>query len=219
MVKKYQVALSALMLVLSGQPYAAAPCDFKGVSVGDKIQVPDLMRSLGITQYAINPPVPDFAAQQLLMDKYGMTGASEIQDYKTGPYCTKYSCRIPYGIKVGIDIPASISVIFDENTHQVQAIDIAINSIHWDDFVKIIQRKYGKDWTIEKMPISIMDYKTKHWSTFQREILTHKKGGINPKTNDECEISGTNYDMIFMHNDPLGAYHSIFEIKLISTNF
>ena len=151
--------------------------------------VAELMKKLGIAKYSMNPKMPDFTAQRPLIDKYGMTGASEVIDFKIGPYCTNNSCRIPYGIKVGIDIPASVFVSFNAGSHQIEAIDVAINSLNWDDFVQILKRKYGSAWKSETMPMSIMDYETKESLTFEREMLTHETGGKNSKTQDTCEIS------------------------------
>ena len=204
---------------LANQASADVPCDLKGISVGDTMTVPEIMTKLGIKQYKMNPQMPSFVNQLPLMNKYGINGAAEIVNWKIGPYCTESLCWIPYGVNVGIDIPASIFVSYSKDKHQIQAIDVMVNSLRWDELVPILKRKYGSNWKLETAPINIMNYQSKRTNTFESQVLTHRTGGRNSKTGDTCELSAQNYDIIFEHGDPLGLYHASFEIKLISTNF
>jgi len=198
---------------------AEVPCDFKDISVGDKLSPAQIMSKLGISTFKSNPPRTDSNKEFELVAKYGMTGAAEIEDWDIGPYCNATTCKVPYGVKVGIDIDSSIFVLFDKDTHQVQAVDVAVNSLNWDDLVSILKRKYGAEWDIEESDMQIASFKGDRRTQVHRYAITHRTGGVNKKTGDTCEISSINYDTIFEHADRLGLYHSVFEIKLISTNF
>jgi len=200
---------------------ASAPCDFKGISVGDKMTGPEVMKKLGVSMYSTNPKVPSLDEQISITEKYGPIASAEIVDEGIGPFCTSLMCKIPYGIYVGDNIPASVYIFFDEKNHQIQAIDIAVNSSNWDDLFQILKKKYGASWTVENVKMDISDFKDKGKNSIivDRVIITHKTGGKNSKTQDSCEMFGTNYDGIFTHNSRLGVYQSNFEIKLISTNF
>jgi len=185
-----------------------------------------IMTTLGIAKYKTNPTI-NYSGEQYysLSEKYGMYSAIEVTKWKIGPYCNNSSCYIPYGVNVGVDgsIPVKISILFTEDQHQIYDIDVHFNSVFWDEIVPILNRKYGSLWEIERMPIAITDSdfssKKTHWNKFDRIIMIHKTGGINTKTKDTCEISATNYDVVSTHHDPIGAYQSVMEIKLISTNF
>jgi hypothetical protein len=86
--------------------------------------------------------------------------------------------------------------------------------------VPILEKKYGPDWEVERDPnMVITDYETKKDTTLERITLTHKKGGKNPKTHDSCQIWAKNIDIVFQHHDAYGPFHSVFVIKLVSTNF
>jgi hypothetical protein len=87
------------------------PCDFKGISVGDKLTREQVMERLGIKKFKFDPPRADFMEMQPEIDKYGITGAAEREDDKTGPYCWEDSCNIPYGVVIGDDkIPVKVFV-------------------------------------------------------------------------------------------------------------
>lgn len=216
---KSWAALTIIWLIFSSNANAEVPCDFKGVSVGDKLTPAEFMKKLGIKKYVLNPKIPEYAQQRLLIEKHGLISASEIAEWKTGPYCDNDSCRIPSGVMVGDNIPASIFVSMDSESHLIKAIQVSINSLHWDELVGIIKRKYGKTWKLEVEPMLITDYATKESETFQRQSLTHLNGGTNYKTKSSCTLFASKYDLVFTHADPLGTYHSYFEIKLISDNF
>jgi len=195
---------------------AQTPCDFKGLSVGDKMPPSQIMSKLGISKYKTNPKF-DFPLE--LTQKHGTVGAMELLESKIGPYCNDSSCQIPNNFKVGAGIDASVFVLFNSNTNQIQAVNVRTNTTYWSDLVEILKRKYGQKWVLEESDFAITNYHTDLKIPVQRYIMTHKTGGINPKTGDTCQISAVNYDYIFSHPGPLGLYQSVFEIKLISSNF
>lgn len=197
---------------------AEVPCDFKGLAIGDKLTPAQIMSKLGAPKFKSGRPQSNSDKEADRIAKYGMTGASEIEDWEIGPYCDATYCRVP-GVKVGIDIPSSVFVLFDKDTRQVQAIDVAVNASRWDDLVSILKRKYGPSWNVEESDMQITNIQSKRRTPVHRYEMVHRTGGVNKGTGDRCELSAINYDIIFEHGDPLGLYHSVFEIKLISTNF
>ena len=177
-----------------------------------------VMAALGISKYKINPKLPPFRQQQPNMDKYGLPAAGELLNWEIGPYCDQKSCEIPYGIGIGNEnIPASVFVSFKKGL--ITEFDVSFSASFWDEILPILNNKYGDFWNVENSKLGISDYGTQKYTYFDRLDLTHKVGGTNKKTNDRCEIFATNYDQIFTHHDPLGAYHSIFIIRLVSKNF
>jgi len=190
------------------------PCDFKGVSVGDKMSREQLMQRLGVSSFKIDPPTSSWDE----VEKYGITGAAERQDDKTGPYCRETSCNIPFGIHVGDDnIPVKVFIALKGDV--VTAIEVSFNSIFWNDVWAIITKKYGASWEIERDNMAVMDYETKKVDQFERVIATHKFSGTNPKTKDTCSLSTTKIYIIFRHHDSLGTLHAIFAIKRESKDF
>ena len=197
---------------------AEVPCDFKGISVGDKLAPAQIMAKLGVSKFKYIPHRLSSDSEAELIAKYGWTGAAEIQDWYIGPYCDSNTCKVP-GVNVGINIDSSIFVLFDRATRQVQAVDVAVNSSNWDDLVSILKNKYGPAWRVDESDMEIANLQTKRRTSVHRYEMTHTIGGVNKKTGDRCELSAINYDIIFEHGDPLGLYHSVFEIKLVSKNF
>src|SRR5262249_5225052 len=108
---KYIAALAGIiLLLLTGALRAEPPCDFKAISVGDKMSPAKLMSALGVTQYKTNPaPHADTLA---LIEKYGFRAAGELADWEIGPYCNSAACTVPYGVAVGDNnnIPVSVEV-------------------------------------------------------------------------------------------------------------
>jgi hypothetical protein len=212
--------LLGLMLALISPARADTPCDFKGISVGDKMTPAELMKALGVKDYKVNPPRPSFDETLALVQKYSLMVASEIQDWEIGPYCEHNSCRVPVGVGVGNhnSIPVNVFVSFDNNDVLTE-IDVTFNEEEWNDVLPILNQKYGPQWNEERLPDIITNYETKKSTTVERINLTHKTTGTNPRTNDHCEIWANNFDLVFEHHDPLGVYHSVMAIKLISKNF
>ncbi len=209
-----------VLAMLNGNALADAPCDFKGIAVGDVMTPKQIMSALGISNFKMNPEMPGLGEMHSLADKYGMVGASELVDWKTGPYCNDQSCRIPYGVQVGNKIPASVFVSFDQRSKQVQGVTVSINAAFWDDLVPIIKNKYVGRWDEEQTVMPIAKWNNpKSARRINREILTHRTGGTNERTGGKCRIFATNFDVIFEHPGALGALQSVVDIKLISTNF
>lgn len=205
-------------LVTSSTVRAQIPCDFKGVSVGDKLTPDQIMKKLGIPKFAINPETASFDTMQPLYDKYGITGASELEDWKIGPYCRDTYCRVPRGVTIGnTDIPVTVFVSFRSGV--ITEIDVSFGTTFWDDVLPIIEKKYGSQWKFDQSDMVVTDYETKKSDVLQRITAENRLTGVNASTKDTCHMSVTNIDIIFRHHDPLGTLHSVFVLKLDSKNF
>lgn len=214
----------AILLVsafsFAASSHAETPCNFKGVSVGDKMTPAEVMAAFGVAKYKISPTFPSWEEREPRIQKYSSMVAAELDDWDIGPYCEDDYCRIPGGVGVGNNdhIPVSVFVHFPKG--QVTAIDVAFSETYWNEILPILDDKYGSRWDVERDPdMVITDYETKKSRKMECITLNHKTGGRNPITGDRCEIWITNLDIIFQHHDPLGFYHSVFEIKLVSKNF
>ena len=198
---------------------ADVPCDFKGISVGDKMSPSEVMSVLGVKDWKMNPPVHTYTETVANMEKYGLIPSSEMDDWKTGPYCNKDTCMIPYGVSVGNGdmIPVSVFVAFSNGL--ITEVSVHYNELEWDTVLPILKNKYGDLWNSDNQDLVITDMKNKTHDQVNRILLNHKTGGINQKTSDKCQISATNYDIIETHNTALGMYQSIFTISLVSKNF
>jgi hypothetical protein len=197
---------------------ADTPCDFKGLSVGDKLTPAAIMAALGIKQFKMNPQRPSFQQSQPNMEKYGLMGAGEMEDWNIGPYCDASICAAPYGVTVGNDsTPVSIVVGFHDGI--VTEIDVSFAHTFWDDLLPIINNKYGDNWKVDNTTDAIIDLPSKKSTQVERTMLTHRNDGTNQKTRDKCQIWANNYDVVFTHHDGLGPYHSQLVIKLVSKNF
>jgi hypothetical protein len=200
--------------------YSQTPCDFKGVSVGDKLTREQLMRRLGISTFKIDPPdssrnnsdSKEHEKYWREVEKYGIIGAAERQEDKTGPYCHDDYCRVPFGITIGDDnIPVKVFAAF--KGEMVYTIEVSFNSIFWGDIWGILTKKYGLAWEVERYNIAVTEYNSHKFDQLERIIATHKSGGTNPQTRDTCSLSATNIDIMFYHHDSLGTLHAIFAIK------
>lgn len=199
--------------------YAETPCDFKGISVGDKMTATEIMAVLGVAKYKMNPKFPSWEERQPIVKKYGLSASAELAEWDIGPYCDETSCRIPYGVGVGNDnTPVNVFISFRQG--QVTEIDVSFGETYWEEILPILDKKYGPNWTVEHDPnMLITDLETKKYTKLERITLTSKKGGKNQKTHDRCQIWATNLDVVFQHHDPSGPFHSVFVIKLVSKNF
>ncbi len=203
------------VLFFASASRAETPCDFKGVSVGNKMAAAEIMAAFGVTKYKTNP---SFEADMAAVEKYSTIPAMELEEWKIGPYCDDSSCRIPYGVTVGNDnTPVNVFVSFHEGL--VSEIDVSFNTLYWDEITPILDQKYGADWKVERDDMAIIDYETKKSEMQERITLTHRTNGTNPRTRDRCQIWATNFDIVFKHHDALGPYHSTLVVKLISKNF
>lgn len=216
--KKILLILS--LLFITNNVYAAIPsCDFKGISVGDKIEIPDAMKKLGVKNYKMNPVRPNFQELEKKIEQHGLMGANEIVDNDIGAFCTDTVCKINQTI-IGNNIPASVFILFNDKSKIIQAIEVTVNQSYWNDLITIVKNKYKGTWTKESSSIHIANYKTNKGSLLDREEYKLKTAAKNFKTNDSCEMSAIEHDIIFEHpSNHLGLYHSIFDIELISNNF
>lgn len=202
-------------LVFATPLLAETPCDFKGITVGDKMPPAKIMAALGVTEYKMNPILD--AKTMGLIEKYGFRAAGELADWEIGPYCNSATCTVPYGVALGDNnnIPAIVEVSFHE--HLITKIAVSFSQTYWDEKLTAFGEKYGLNWTRERSDIPITNYETKETVTVPRIVLQTK--GTNVKTKDQCKISATNFDNMFEHHDTLGPYHSRVVIQLIPKDF
>jgi hypothetical protein len=213
------IALLVGLLFFTSASLAEAPCDFKGISVGDKMSPAELMSALGVTNYKTNPARPSFEHMKALWERYSMLPAAEIVDEEIGPYCDDTSCRIPYGIFVGNMNRIPVKVFISLHDGLITEINVSFGEMYWDEMRPIFDQKYGADWTLERNAAAITNFETKKTHLVQIILLQHLTKGRNLSTNDRCEIWAQNVDVVFEHHDALGPYHSEIVIRLISKNF
>jgi hypothetical protein len=215
---KHEVALLLGALFFASPLYAETPCDFKGTSVGSRMTPAEVMTALGVTKYKTTPARRSFEDKLPAIQKYGLIAAGELEDWEIGPYCEETYCRVPYGVAVGNDnTPVSVSVSFHEGL--ITEVDVSFSETYWDEMLPILDQKYGAGWSVERSDMLITNYETKKSRMLERISLSHITNGTNRRTKSHCEIWATNLDIVFEHHDPLGPYHSIFVIKLVSKNF
>ena len=113
--------------------------------------------------------------------------------------------------------PVNVLISFHESL--ITEIDVSFSATNWNEMLPILDQKYGADWKVDREYGPITNFETN--KTTVREIISmnHITNGVNRRTNDRCQISATNIDMVFEHHDEYGPYHSVFVIKLISKNF
>lgn len=208
-----------LLAAFAAPAIASTSCDFKGVSVGDKATPESVMASFGVKSYKTHPEKWQFEKSMQLARKIGLMAAAEAENWEIGPACESDSCRIPFGVGVGNNnTPVSVFVSLREG--RITEIDVNFSESDWAEIRPILDKKYGANWSTERDPeFLITDLETKKSSTVERVTLTHSTNGKNSKTGDSCQLWATNFDMVFQHHDSLGAYHSLFAIKLVSGNF
>jgi len=202
---------------------AATPCDFKGLSVGDRATPQQIMQRFGVTKYADSdtPLTPDQLKARLERAKeVSLINALEEEEWKQGPACDKTSCRIPYGITVGegpFPINVGVFIAFDK-TEKITAIDLSYSKSDWDDVLQLLNTKYGNNWRKDETEEVTTDYKNKKSELDTVTVLTHRNLGTNPKTGDKCSIIAMSRDVVFLHTTP-PAYKAVLEIRIISKNF
>lgn len=208
---------------------AAPPCDFKGLSVGDKATPQQIMQHFGIENFK---PVSEketqaqrdaaFEARMKRAAIVGITNAAEEEAWNRGPSCDYNYCRIPYGEGVSVgsgSLPTNVGVFVSFNkSGLIDEIDVSFDWLNWDDILELINNKYGDNWRVEYDAMPITNYETKTTTTVTRTTLTHRTLGQNTKTGDKCALRLTSHDIIFEHSTP-PLYQSVFMVKLISKNF
>jgi hypothetical protein len=201
---KHITTVTALLvgaLFFASPSRAQTPCDFKGISVGTKMDPAEIMAGLGITKYKMNPAQSSFG-DLALQRKYGIIPAAELEEWDVGPYCNETSCRVPYGVTVGnSNTPVNVFVSFHDRL--IKEIEVSFNEMYWDQMLPILDQKYGADWKVDRSYTAITDYETKKNHVAELISLTHISNGMNQSTKD----------------DAYGPYHSLVVIKLISKNF
>jgi hypothetical protein len=216
---KHLFALVIGGLVSLSPALAEAPCDFKGVSVGSKMSPAEIMLALGVAQYKMNPAHWSFDKKMVLVDKYGLMAAADIEEWDIGPHCDDKSCIVPYGVGVGNanHIPVKVFVAFHDG--QITEIEVSFAETYWDEIRPILDQKYGGDWKVEREDMAVTNFENKQSQMVQRISLQHVTDGTNQSTKDRCKIWATNVDIVFEHHDSFGPYHSEIVIQLISKNF
>jgi hypothetical protein len=215
---KHAAALLVGALLFASPSHAETPCDFKGLSVGDKVTPADIMTALGVTKYKTNPARPSFEETNALAQKYSTIPAAELQDWNIGPYCEGTSCRVPFGVTVGNNnTPVSVFVSFHGGL--ITKIDVSFSETYWNEMLPILDQKYGADWNVKREDMPVTNFETKKTTLLERISLNHITNGTNGSTKARCQIWATNLDIVFEHHDAYGPYHSEFAIKLISKNF
>lgn len=219
--RNFAIGVAALAFSLLLAPLTARgeiPCDFKGVSVGDKLTSAEIMEKFSITKYMTDPQGESFEKMKYLYEKYSLLIAGELEDWKIGPYCKDTYCRIPYGVTVGNNnLPVKVFVSF--HSGMITEIDVNFSHTMWDEVVSIITKKYGTRWRMDESAEVITDYETKKSEMVSRLFMESMGGGVNRSTGDTCRLWANSIDIVFEHHDPLGPYQSVFVIKLDSKNF
>ena len=220
-------ALTALLLA-RGAAHAATPCDFKGLSVGDKATPQQIMKHFGINKFKTGEEHPtqaqhDAALEALMKraDKVGFTNAIEEREWNNGPVCVRNYCSIPYGsVEVGsgsYPINVGVLVSFDK-AGIIDSIDVTYSKSEWDEMLRLLNEKYGNDWRYEDTQDVTTNFETKHSYPATIIVLTHGTFGRNENTGDKCSIVALSRDIMWVHTT-LPYNRAILEIKRISKKF
>jgi hypothetical protein len=214
------IFLMALFLTPAAAAFAGvAPCDFKGIAVGDKMTPTDLMAKLGIAVFQNNPPIDptDWATQrEKLKREYGQQAADEILNDRKGNICQSGFidfCSIPNEITIGEgDIP--VSLFIDLKNSVITEIIVTFNAKYWNQIVSLIVSKFGPSWDIRKENIYIVDEITNKHATLSRTYMIGKSDGENVRTGDRCSLGAISIRSTYRHHNNLGEIQGNFEIKL-----
>ena len=134
---KHLAALLVSNLLFASPSHAETPCDFKGISVGNKMIPAEIMAALGVTKYKTNPARPSFEETLPIEQKYGIVPAAELEEWNIGPYCDETSCHVPYGVTVGDNnTPVNVFVSFHEGL--ITEIGVSFSESYWDEMLPIL---------------------------------------------------------------------------------
>jgi len=130
--------------------HAATPCDFKGLSVGDKATPTQIMKHFGIDKF-VEDSDAEFTKQQKApgywehVKKVGLHNAAEEIFWRMGPSCNYNSCEIPFGVTVGSGaFPISVGVFISfDKAGTIEAIDVTYDYLQWDEVMELLNTKYG----------------------------------------------------------------------------
>jgi len=208
--------IAGILLLFATPAYcAAAPCDFKGVSVGDKLAKKELMAKLGIKRFKINPDVSLVRSTENDERQYGYLVAQDMALLRVGPYCLGNMCFIPYGVEIQKKIPSFMQIIFAGD--RVTDIQVRFDPQYWQQVSPGLIQKYGLNSFLEEhSPYVTTDDTDKKPVTEYRTIIANKSGGANDKTGSRCELSATRYDGEFLKtHDPIESYRAILNIDFV----
>jgi hypothetical protein len=218
-------AFLGLGILASLAAHATTPCDFKGLSVGDKATPQQIMKHFGVDKFLDADATQaknkaDFDSNLKRAETVGLMNASEEADWHMGPACGYNYCRIPYGVSVGsgaFPIPVGVFVSFDK-AGTIEAIDVSYSYSQWNDVLELLNTKYGDNWRSEVTNEVVTNLETKKSEQLSMTEILHRTPGTNPKTGDKCTLHATSLDLVFTHSmAPL--YRASLEIKLVSKNF
>jgi hypothetical protein len=218
--------LAVICALIVCTAHAATPCDFKGLSVGDKATPQQIMSHFGIAKYSVDADKPTNSAAEAARlrraETVGLMNAVEEEEWKEGSACGYDHCRINYGrVSVGSEpfpILVGVEVFFDASSHQITAIDVTYDSTAWDEVLELLNTKYGNNWREDDTQGVTTNYQTKKSFQSVITVLTHREPGINRASGNTCSIVATSNDRVFLHTTP-PVIRAVLEIKLISKNF
>jgi len=203
-----------LFLLSIASPCLAAPCDFKGISVGERISKKQIFKKLGIKNFKLERGGDYVVERKEDVAAYGHLGATELALWRAGTICMESACSIPVGVEIEKNIPASVLILYGGND-LVTDIRVNFSVKHWKTVFPKLTQKYGVAWEEQKEDrFVIEDQKSGKSLTVDRTLRSQKGRGTNPKTKARCEIYATDYDSMFIHHNPLGPYQSFFGISL-----
>jgi hypothetical protein len=142
-------------LLFASPLLAETACDFKGISIGNKMSQAQIMSALGVTHYKTNPaPRPQSLA---LTEKYEFMAAGEIEDSEIGPYCSTTMCTVPFGVVVETSHsnPVRVDISFDKGL--ITKVIVSFSETYWDEMLSIFDQKYGANWTTARSDMPIMN--------------------------------------------------------------
>ena len=75
---KHVASLLICILFFASPSRAETPCDFKGISVGNRMNPAEIMAALGVTKYKTNPAGRTSDDKMAAAKKYGIIAAAEL---------------------------------------------------------------------------------------------------------------------------------------------
>jgi hypothetical protein len=176
-----------------------SPCDFNGLSVGDRATPEQIMNHYGIQKFH-SGEAPSSDSQRVA--QVGLMNQIDEQESKLGPACDAEECRIPSGLSLGTGptaIPVRLYVRFD-SAGVVKLITVAYDKAKWDQALEIINSKYGDNWSRWVTDDVTTDFEHKASKPDSTTLLTHKTLGKNPRTAVQCLVSVDSRDSPFVHS-------------------
>jgi hypothetical protein len=230
------IATGVLIVLMSARSASAeTPCDFKGLSVGDRATPQQIMQHFGIHKFT-DEDITKMSAADLAkwsarsraksdaffkrIGQVGMKNALEEEYLSQGPTCDTGSCRISSGVNVGNGpdaILVGVSVYFD-NAGVVTAIEVSYSKDDWDAVLQLMNTKYGEEWASREYLDFTADPATNKSTLGPVTAIMHRTNGTNLRTGDGCTIKATSQDDMWRHTTP-PVLRARLEIELVSKNF